>query len=453
MTSFSLERQLVARIIVSGVIAAFIAFALLLWRFESSAEAVQDRGMQRLADQLGSSLGRAPDGAVTSSLSAETRGIFHEGLFATVSDQTGSVVLSVPAGYDHVYHPFEKDVVDHSQYFAHRYLGENENYLGVTQPIELGGERFWVQIVEEFPANHTLINETIVVFLKGTGPVLLAFVLAMIWIASSTARSALAAVNVSAMQARRIAAGDSFEPLPTDELPVEVLPLADAANSAIRRLRIALDAQKRFTADAAHELLTPIAILKSHVDTLVDTKRRYDIRADIDAVTDVVEQLLHLSELESEPGPPNTIVDLRDVAVDIVSMMAPSAIESGIELELVGAEEPLLVRGSAKALGRALRNLVENAIRHADGTTLIRVELHPAGSVEVIDDGRGIPADQRNAVFERFQRDTTSSKRGSGLGLAIVEQIVTAHGGDVSIQDPTAGTGARFVIRLPVPDG
>ncbi len=228
--------------------------------------------------------------------------------------------------------------------------------------------------------------------------------------------------------------------------------MAEAINTALERLEKALAAQKRFTADAAHELLTPLAVLKADIEMIEDAEITGPLSDDIEAMVGIDTRLLELSELESDEKIPADIVDLRQIASDVLIKFAPLAIRNGIEPLMTGADDPVLVRGSQKALAGALGNLVSNAINHADGATRLEIAVEAGGRISVIDDGPGVPEALRERVFERFHRAGDTNAGGRGLGLAIVRRVVEAHGGRVHVTGAPEGRGAAFVIELTVAD-
>ncbi|MHA1553048.1 MAG: ATP-binding protein [Alphaproteobacteria bacterium] len=262
-------------------------------------------------------------------------------------------------------------------------------------------------------------------------------------------RRAIEPIRLASRRAAEIGPRASGVRLPVSDMPAEILPLVLATNDAFDRLDRALDAQRRFTADAAHELLTPLAVLRAQIDALDADSIAEPLRDDVDAMTDMVSQLLYLSEIESdgEAAGGEERADLHGAAVDVISMLAPLAIRDGKQLALTGAAGPVLVKGSALALSRALRNLIENALGHTPANTTVGVDLGADGSIRVSDQGPGVPPDERAAVFQRFWRGAGKTGPGAGLGLSIVKRIVENAGGEIWIEDAPGG-GACFVVQL-----
>lgn len=251
----------------------------------------------------------------------------------------------------------------------------------------------------------------------------------------------------------------SLQPLPVAGLPSEVAPLVLAFNALLERLATAFDAQRAFVADAAHELRTPLTALKLQLGLLRDApvgpereKALARLRGGVDRSVHLVTQLLALARAEPGHAVAMQDVDLVALARLIVRESALLATRQGAEVTLE-APPTLLARGNPQALHSLLRNLVDNAILHAGQAPRVQVILQAqarAARIWVDDDGAGIPASERECVFDRFHRREGNGARteGSGLGLAIVRAIAQQHGGQVALVDSPAG-GLRVQVLLP----
>ena len=262
-------------------------------------------------------------------------------------------------------------------------------------------------------------------------------------------RRAIEPVRLASSRAAEIGPRSSGVRLPTEGMPRELLPLVVAMNGALDRLDRALDAQRRFAADSAHELLTPLAVLRAHLDTLKGKSVAAALRQDVDAMADVVHQLLDLAELETHGTASGKaeLADLHSVCVEVITMLAPLAVREKKQLALTGSEGPILVKGSERMLNRALRNLIENAMAHTPPNTTVEVHLGDDGSIRVMDQGKGVPPGERDIIFQRFWRGDKRMGPGAGLGLSIVKRIAQNMGGDISVEDAPGG-GASFTIRF-----
>lgn len=253
-------------------------------------------------------------------------------------------------------------------------------------------------------------------------------------------------LDTTADEARRIDIHQRGARLSVTQIPLEVVPLVTAINDALARLDQGYARHKRFVADAAHELRTPIAILNTRLESLPSGPDRTRLLEDSARLATLAEQLLDIQRLD-RCGHPFAQVDLIGIAQSVAADLAPLAIAAGYELALDATETPIETTGDAAALERALTNLVQNAIQHGPRRGTIGIRVGKPACIEVTDEGAGIPADQREMIFEPFYR-LTPLDRGAGLGLNMVREIVQLHGGHVTVTDSADG-GACFRMTLP----
>lgn len=277
-------------------------------------------------------------------------------------------------------------------------------------------------------------------------PVMVPLLAVTVLIAIVTVRTSLAPIRKASHQAEGFDAAHLDVRLSEDNVPGELQPLIRAVNSGLDRLAEGLQSQRRFTADAAHELRTPLAVLRARCSDQGSACAQA-LTADIDRMGRVVDQLLGIARLEMGQVPFDGPVDLREVCEQTVAAMFPLAIESGLDLGFSCREAVVLPRGNATALEDALRNLVENAIHHAPSGTSIDVELGPGALIRVLDCGPGVPDCSKTEIFQPFRRLPGARKPGTGLGLAIAADAVQMHGGRIWVRDRTGG-GAEFIIDL-----
>ncbi|TQN62017.1 HAMP domain-containing histidine kinase [Agrobacterium tumefaciens] len=234
--------------------------------------------------------------------------------------------------------------------------------------------------------------------------------------------------------------------LPDSNIPQEVQPLVHAVNGALQRLDDGYERHKRFILDAAHELRTPVAILQTRVETLLDGPDRSRILADASRIAVLAEQLLDLQRLGGQKAPLIPL-DLVGLCRSVVADMAPLAISQGYGLSFEPEEEPILALADDASLQRALMNIVQNAIEHGGNRGTITIKVGANRVIDISDEGQGIPEEDREAVFDAFHR-LRPKDRGTGLGLNLVQEIVRYHGGEITIGDSPTG-GASFRISLP----
>ncbi len=269
---------------------------------------------------------------------------------------------------------------------------------------------------------------------------------AMIGVAVFTLRRGLRPLRHASAAAALVGPGRPEARLPTAGLPAEVAPLVHAMNEALARLEQALVVQRRFVAEAAHALRTPLAVLTARLDVLGDVPDIEALRHDTERMARLVGQLLRMARLEGLPLDLSQQVDLHDVAVSVIAALVPLGLRQGVEIAL-SEQKVAPVRGNRSALELALGNLVENALAHAPAGCAVDVEISAPATMAVLDRGPGVAPADRARIFERFERGLGAREGGAGLGLAIVAEIAAAHGGVVRMGD-RAGGGAVFAIVL-----
>ena len=256
----------------------------------------------------------------------------------------------------------------------------------------------------------------------------------------------------------------SAAPLAVEPLPEEVRPMVTALNGLLQRLQAALDQQRAFSADAAHALRTPLAAVTLQAQLAqraADGPEREaalgKLEAGVKRASQLVAQLLALARLDPDAArQPPLPLDLAQLAREVADELAALAERAGITLSTtLPPAAPAL--GHEAALRMALTNLLDNALRYTPAGGEVGLAVRPdAGGwrVEVGDSGPGLPADERERVFDRFYRGRDSRAPGSGLGLAIVREVARLHGGETFIGDGPGGRGLTVGLRLPAgPDG
>ena len=248
------------------------------------------------------------------------------------------------------------------------------------------------------------------------------------------------------VQAAQSGGANALHALPTDGLPGEIAPLVESFNGLLARLSTAFDAQRSFVADAAHELRTPLTALKLQLGLLRDSAPGEEqdaaisrLRGGIDRAVHLVEQLLALARAEPGAAAASQPLDLAELARQAVADVQPLAERAGVTLALA-APHPLPLQGDPQALRSAVRNLVDNAVKYGARTVQVSALRGPQGAplLRVDDDGPGIPPEQRERVFDRFQRGEAQVE-GSGLGLAIVRAAARQQGAEVRLADSPLG--------------
>lgn len=324
-------------------------------------------------------------------------------------------------------------------------------YVGVSIPENFHGRPIWIQVEQNQDNPDVVLDDVLARFLPAvawlSAGVLLFLLVADIVIVRRALRPIIGASGMAgAISPTRIDLR-----LPVERMPKEILPLVEAVNQAFDRLEQGFRIQRNLTADVAHELRTPLAVLRMRAEALDRPAVRTPLLADIDVMTRLVDQLLSVAELETVVIASDEAADLRQVCLEVVEHLAPLAVKQGKAVELTAAGAAVWVHGRADLLFQAVRNLVENAVRYSPTGAAVTVEVLESGAARVLDRGPGVPAELKDRLFERFwqgrRKERSAVREGAGLGLSIVAQIAEQLGGQVSVED-RAGGGAVFSLTL-----
>jgi signal transduction histidine kinase len=276
--------------------------------------------------------------------------------------------------------------------------------------------------------------------------------LALAFAATVAIGSALAARFVSRgieRVARRALAIDPSAPqglISLSEVPYELKPLVEALNRAFGEIDAYIRMQRRFLGNAAHQLRTPLTLLRAKIEDVPDPALKVELVRDVRRLTSLVSAMLDLARLQNHAIEKRPI-DLAEITLDVLADFGPSALDAGIELALEHTEEgPVLVQGVDAAVRSALANLVGNALIHAHGARRIVATLG-RGNISIDDDGAGLPDGAEQRLLEPFQTGNTAGD-GAGLGLSIVREIMAAHRGDLVISS-VPGRGTTMSLRFP----
>ncbi|MBZ7926799.1 HAMP domain-containing histidine kinase [Ensifer adhaerens] len=312
--------------------------------------------------------------------------------------------------------------------------------INIDVARDLDGKTAWTEVVP-------MIALLILCFLL---PIILVMGVTTLVTAPAVVRRSLASLISTADQAGRIDIDNRAVQLETEKVPTEIAPLVQAFNKALARLGEGYDQRNRFLTDAAHELRTPIAILRTRAELLQEAPESARLRLDIERLSHLAQQLLDRQVLEHAGGALE-VVDLVAMARTIAADFAPLAFEAGYELAFETAVPNVPVNARPRQIEQAVANLLRNAIEHGGGTGTITVLVNAERGLEIQDEGPGIPAEERERVFEPFYRLRPRST-GAGLGLNLAREIARLHGGRIDI---LAGPwrGARVRLQLPLLDG
>jgi signal transduction histidine kinase len=254
---------------------------------------------------------------------------------------------------------------------------------------------------------------------------------------------------------------DALTPVSLPRVPAEIAPVLDALNGLLGRLTSALERERRFTADAAHELRTPLAGLKVHAQNAARAGSPAERQASLDRMLVALDRTIHLAEqmlaynrAAASAAPEHKPVSLRQLAAEAIETLQPRIGARGLKVTVMcaPADATVEVQGDRQKLASLVGNLLDNAARYAPDGSAIDVVLREersAVTLEVSDEGPGIPGELRARVFESYYRIPGSTGGGSGLGLAIVREVARAHGARVEIREGRGGKGTAVLVAFP----
>ncbi|MDC8759606.1 sensor histidine kinase N-terminal domain-containing protein [Janthinobacterium fluminis] len=335
-------------------------------------------------------------------------------------------------------------------------------YLELAEAGPDEPRRALVQVAETLDKRARLANEII----KGVilpQFIILPIVLALVWFALARGLSPLAQLQ----ERIRARPSDDLSPIDPGQVPEEISPLVASLNDMLARLSLSIEMQKRFIADAAHQMKTPLAGMRMQSELALRQTDRDEIHRSLqqlakssEAATRLVNQLLALARAENQPqaGAVPEPLDLDALARDTVRDWVPASFQQHIDLGFEPAGLPVPIAGKPIMLRELLSNLIDNALRYtpAGGSVTVRVRGEAGlALLEVEDTGPGIAPAERAHIFERFYRILGSNAEGSGLGLAIVREIAQQHGADVDVfpnprGQPPKWPGSLFRLSFPL---
>lgn len=446
----SLQWRLLWQLTALFALATLVAIAAIAWQARHVAANVDTREINWRMDDIVRGVRLGTDQRLRVELSPALARVVgaprHETVFA-VRDRNGAVVGAEPAGLGVLAAGWPAAGAGPSYFYLDSFGPAARNYEGVTRVRETPNGPLMISVaVARHGDNfiHALLREFIL-DIAWIVPLVLG---ATLFVSIAVVRRGLRPLENVSRAAAGIGPREAGQRLPTADLPTELLPIVQAINQALGRLDEGIALLRRFTANAAHELRTPLAVLTAEVETIEQNGRLARVKEDLARMNRLVDQLLQVARLDNVALDMSAKVDLNQVAADVVAQMAPLAIAEGKSLSLDSCEHAVEIRGNPYALADALRNLVENAIAYAPPASEIVVEVDPNGAVKVADRGPGVALDERDRIFDRFWRGKGSTRQGSGLGLAIVSEIMKVHHGRVEVGDnPGGGTVFTLVFQ------
>jgi signal transduction histidine kinase len=440
-----LSRIVVLHVVAVVITSVFMSLAL-SWLLNYATNNIHNEAMQEQAVTVGEHLTAQPDGDLELDLPQDLLGLYSQayGRYSyAVIDDHGRVLFSSLKDNAAL---FPADARSSDVEFLQQRLGE-ATVSGASVRKTVGGQSVWIQAGEDLANRDVLIDDIVADFYRDVGWITLPILLVLLIADIAIFRRALRPLREASEIASDIGPTRTDLRLPTGEIPREVRPLVSAINLALDRLEEGFRIQRDFTADAAHELRTPLSILRTRLDLLEDKKIRQALQRDVEGMAHIISQLLDIAELDAFVVDPLEKADLRSVTAEVAEFVAPLALAQGKDVALLGTDEPVWIKGNPEMLGRAIRNLSENAINHTAPGTTVEFIVDQNGTVSVLDQGPGIAEEERNLIFQRFWRRDRRKAGSTGLGLSIVQRIAELHSAVVTVEnrDPS---GARFSLKF-----
>jgi signal transduction histidine kinase len=259
-------------------------------------------------------------------------------------------------------------------------------------------------------------------------------------------RQGLKPLRATVDEAARIDMSSLGQRLATGGVPIEITPLVDAVNEALTRLAAGVARQRRFTANAAHELRTPLAMMRARLENAKETSLNNELLVDASQLRSIVEQMLTAARVAEGQAPLDQEVDLVETVREIVTNMLPLAMDVDRFIDVEASPSPVVVRGNRRAIESVVANLIDNALRAEPEGGAVIARVRESAVIEVVDHGAGVAESDRELVFEPFWRKSDATP-GAGLGLSIAKELMDAHGGRIGVE-PTPGGGATFKLRF-----
>ncbi len=438
--TFSTLRRVTLALSVVAILALLLQIAVVIVHYGNDRDYLDRAKTDQEVEAIASALSLGKDGSVKLKLPeaiAQRYRRYPQAYGFVVTDDAGKVLAEAnPAVF-----PSEPSAHDRrADYYMTCSEASGERLCVSSRHVGLHGRSVWVRVAVGGDPAGIVLGVFVREVVEDVGVPILPVLLAMLVVNVAVVRRALRPLGRAAAEARRLDPGIESQRLSEDGLPSEVLSLVRSINDMLARTEHVLLAQREFTANAAHELRTPIAILMLRLGE-IEGEAAERMRKDLKTMSRQVDQLLELAKIDAIVVAPDSRVDLGAAARDTVEALAILAVDRGRELAYED-EGASTVHGSKDAVQLALRNLIDNAIRHSPPGATVRVVAGPGPQLQVIDQGSGIPAQQRDRIFQRFWRGS-QNEGSAGLGLAIVKHVAESHRARVVISD-SAGGGTHF---------
>lgn len=440
----SLLRALAIDLLIVQAVALAVIFFVFVQRLEATVEELETRDMREVAQDLFSRLSLANGADLSLSPGEMARFSPSYGRYAfAVLDGKGNALLSSHTPPRPLAPPGEHDA-------GGRFQTRMDGALlwGVEVGARVDGQPIFIQVAEDMNHRDVLMDEIVSGFVARASWLLAPLFLAQLGFALFRMHRRFRPVLAASRTAADVHPHRTASRIASRGVPTEILPLVEAANSALARIEQAFHGQREFLGHAAHELKTPLAILRARVEMLDQEGLRRELETDLAVLSRLVTQLLRAAEVESTGEFASVPVGLMDLSSAVADYLQPVAAKYGKRI-VVSGDDDVQVTGCRETIGQAINNLVENAIYHTPQGSDIEITVAGGVSPEirVRDHGPGIPPAERELIFQRFWRKDRDRGNGAGLGLSIVRRAMELHGGTVRMED-APDEGMVFALQF-----
>jgi signal transduction histidine kinase len=440
LSSRLLTTTAIALTCISGIVVLVLA-ALLRWGPDMLINLDLERNAGRIAEEVHFNAAGMPDGVRLSPKMKAIYSVLLQDAVYRVLDERGAVLLSSDQAVV-AYAPAGESFDPARRRF--RVVNNGEGQQVLTVPFTHDGRNFHVQLMRSERLHRVMLGSDSEKAQKiAIASAIVAMLLFSLVVVATLHRS-LKPLRKASAAAEQIQVDNLSARLSLEDVPSELAPLFNAFNLALQRLEDGYRVQREFLATAAHELKTPLALMRGQIE-LDERGDRGALLRDLDHMARQVHQLLHLAEASERQNYAMEPIDLKDIAAEASAQLERLAQQR--EVHIVGAanDEPVMIAADRGALFVLMRNLIENAVHHAPPGSAVDVDVSPRG-VAVRDYGGGIPAEAMPQLFKRFWRGAHRRDEGAGLGLSICEEIAHAHGWTLHAENVVPGARFRVVF-------
>jgi len=435
--------RLVVGLAAVSVLTMAATAAFLYVRFDSIDTRFRDDTLRSFAETLAHDIQSSQEPIPIAVESTAARISEAGGNFVIVSPTQG--VIAGSSGINAAMFPLEQ--LDERLFALPRTIRNKRPVYGLSLRIHDRPQPLFVQVA--FPTSPVLYDSVLEEFIQDVAWIWFVFLLAMLATNLVVARIALKPLGEAVQQVERIGPGSVTIRLTEGKLPEDVLILVKAVNHALDRLQSGFRSLEEFVADVAHELRTPLAVIRAQLAVSATPLARV-LEQDFFKMERLVQQLLDRMRLNGIRFEADEVLELGEVAREVAGFLAPLAIAKGRSIEVLGGETAVQIVGARDYVFRALRNLVENGIEYTPPDSTVSVIVNDVPSIAVRDRGPGFPAAMLAAQGRPREQFRSGRQGGVGLGLSIVQRTMIAHKGELEIANYSEG--AVVTMRFPTRD-